>query len=424
MPARVCRRIVAFVLALAAVGGGVRADDWPQWRGPNRAGVWNQAGILPAIPPGGLKVRWRATIGVGFSTPVIARGCVYVTDSQLVRPKARERIRAFDEISGRPLWIHADDADYPAWAYKEESLLGPRATPIVADGKLYSIGIYGQIDCLDARNGRVVWQRDLHKEYGGQRLECTSSPLIEGNLLIVMVGARPDSYDKQTGKKIWSALDESATFSSPVVIAAAQTRQLIVWTIQSITSLDPSTGKVHWRQPLNTSGDFVVPTPVCHGDKLLIGGLMMLLDAKKPGASVLWPRSRATSARLLSNTSTALFRDGFVYSARSSGEFVCLKATTGEEVWKTDKIGDLRQGASVHITPNGDSVLLFTHQGDLIRARLTADGYQERGRAHLIEPTAVFSGKKYAWAPPSYANGAIFVRNDKELVCASLRAEP
>src|SRR5207244_12543485 len=117
-------------------------------------------------------------------------------------------------------------------------------------------------------------------------------------------------------------------------------------------------GKTYWRQRLLTSSDYTVSTPVFHKDRLLIGGLMFQLDRDKPAAKVLWPDSKAPSRRILSHTSTALFRGDHLYSAKSSGELICLEASTGKQVWQSANVTDLKNGASIHLTPNGDSVLL------------------------------------------------------------------
>ena len=132
----------------------VRADDWPQWRGPNRDGVWSETGILETFPPDGLKIRWRASVGIGFSSPVVADGRVYVTDSELAKPKARERVHAFDALSGKQLWSYAYDVNYPETAFDEKYPHGPISTPIVADGRIYTWGHAGILFCLDALKGR------------------------------------------------------------------------------------------------------------------------------------------------------------------------------------------------------------------------------------------------------------------------------
>src|SRR5436309_5554175 len=132
------RFILLALLCLPA--GPARAGDWPQWRGPDRDGVWSETGILESFPPGGLKPAWRAPIGEGFSSPVVAGGSVYVTDAELMRPHARERVHSFDEATGTPRWSYAYDVDYPDWAFDEKSKKGPVATPIVEDGRLYTLG--------------------------------------------------------------------------------------------------------------------------------------------------------------------------------------------------------------------------------------------------------------------------------------------
>jgi outer membrane protein assembly factor BamB len=112
-----------------------------------------------------------------------------------------------------------------------------------------------------------------------------------------------------------------------------------------------------------------------------------------------------------------------LFSAKSSGRLVCLDAKTGKEVWETDRVTDLKQGASIHLTPNGDSVLLYTDKGELIRAYLSSDGYKEINRTRLLEPTSSFAARKVAWPPPAFANRHVFVRNDQELLCFGLAAK-
>jgi outer membrane protein assembly factor BamB len=408
----------AVPLLLAAA---VRADDWPQWRGPNRDGVWRETFVRGAV-----KVRWRDPVGPGWSSPVVAGGRVYVTDSRLSRPRAEERVLCFDEATGKPLWAHAYAVSYPDWAFTPGQEAGPCATPIAEAGKVYALGSSGHVHCLDAGTGRLLWQRQLGKEYQVAVLSCRASPLIDGKLLVLFTGGKPGAcvvaLDKDSGKEAWRALDESVSNSSPLVITAGGRRQLVVWTGESVTSLDPGTGKAYWRLPLVTSNNDAVASPVFYGGLLLVGGLMLRLDPDKPAASVLWPKARAVSRRILSNTSTAALLGGHVYSARSSGELVCLEANTGKQVWATGKVTDLKGGASIHLTPQGDGFFLYTDRGELIRAKLTPRGYDELSRAALLRPAYPFAGRKVAWSPPAYANGHVFARSERELVCASLAA--
>ena len=231
------------------------------------------------------------------------------------------------------------------------------------------------------------------------------------------------AIDKDSGKTVWRALIDYAAMSSPVVVSAAGKRQLVVWSQHAVTSLDPATGEVYWREetrPVNQSS--AVSTPVAQGNKLLVGGLMMELDQNRPTATVLWPLVKSPARRNLSNTSTPLLRGDYIFSARTSGHFVCLQAATGNELWQTDTVTDLVSGASIHLTPNGENTFLYTDRGELILARLSGDGYREIGRDRLVAPTFAYQGKKFVWAPPAFANRCVFARSDEELVCASLAA--
>ncbi|OAI57981.1 hypothetical protein AYO49_01700 [Verrucomicrobiaceae bacterium SCGC AG-212-N21] len=403
------------------------ADDWPQFGGPHRNGVWNETGIMQTFPPEGLKVRWRAPVGCGLSSPVVAQGRVYLIDSELNKPKARERIHCWDEKTGQALWTHAYDVSYPEWGFDPASKAGPGSTPLVAEGKVFTIGATGQLLCLDAVKGTVLWERKLTTDYGLEEYSGnTPSLLIEGNLLILVIGGKPDAcvvaVEKHSGKEVWRALSDKWTYSSPIVISAGGQRQLIVWTPDAITSLNPATGETWWRELRTLSSDFAVAAPIVWEDLLLAGGLMFQLDPHKPGASVLWPEDTVRARRTLSQTSGPLLQGGYVYSHKSHGSLVCLDARSGKQVWEKEKLVDSKNGACIHLIPNGDCVWLFTEKGDLIRARLTPKNYEELGRAHLLNPTYPFSGRNVVWPPPAFANRHVFARNDEELICASMEA--
>lgn len=404
-----------------------RAEDWPQWRGPNRDGVYRETGLFETFPPEGLKQRWRVPVGWGFSSPVIANGRVFISDSQLNRPVVQERVLCFDEATGKQLWMYCHEANYPEWAFAPGQEPGPNATPVVADGKVYAPGPLGhRLFCLEAGTGALLWDTDLAEKY---QIEVTAaisaSPLIEGKLLILLIGGKPDAcvvvLDKDSGQEVWKSLDESAAHSSPIVVTAGAHRQLIVWTLQSVTGLNPATGIAYWREKFNAGGSSsVVSTPVFSGNRLLVNGLMLRLDAETPGVSLLWPTR--PQQRFLASTSTGLLLGDYLYCGEKSGLLVCRDANTGEQVWQTDKVTDSQYEAttSIHMTANGDSALLFNDRGELIRARLTPEGYHEISRVPLIEPTYSSSGRKVVWAAPAYANRHVFARNEKELICASL----
>jgi outer membrane protein assembly factor BamB len=412
-----------------AVPSDSRAEDWPQWLGPHRDGVWRETGLLQTLPTTGLRICWRAKVGFGYSGPVVSEGRVYVTDRQ-TNPKEIERVLCFAEETGQPLWTHTYPCDYRAIGYRS----GPRAAPTVHQGKVYTLGATGQLCCLDAATGTVVWKKNLAKDYAAKppRWGMSAAPLVEGDLLIVCAGGEPDAciiaFDKSTGAEKWKTLNDRPTYSAPIAITFAGKRQVIVWTGDAVTSLDPLSGQIYWRIPYKLRGGapIAVATPVLCDDLLLVvsfesGTKLLRLDRTKPAASVVWE----TKAQPTSLMGTPLFRDGHFYVADNYGEFQCFEAATGKLVWSTRKpTGETKWGESVHLTPNRDRVFLFNDRGQLILGKLSQAGYSEIGRVSLIEPTiGAKEERAVVWAHPAYANKHVFVRNDKELLRASLTAE-
>jgi len=298
---------------------------------------------------------------------------------------------------------------------------------MIVDGdRIYCVGANGHTHCLDVKTGKVVWEKNIGREYQVAEMSCRPSPLIDGNLLIVFTGAKPGAsllaLDKQTGKEVWKALDDLVSNSSPIIITAGGRKQLIAWSNASLASLDPATGQVFWREPMSTSGNDSAATPVFQGTRLLVSGLMVDVSADPPAANILWPEIRAPSKRVLSNTSTAMWRGDHIYTAKGYGDLVCLEAATGRQIWSTNSVTGSKNGASIHITPQGGGYFLFTDEGNLIRAQLSPGGYREISRAHLIDPTWPFGQTKFVYAPPAFANRHVFARNEGEVVCASLEA--
>ena len=420
-PARLVSLALLFVVMTA------QADDWPQWRGPNRDGVWRETGILESIPASGLDVRWRVKVGNGYSGPVVSQGRVFVND-HVFNPEV-ERVLCLDEATGKLLWTHSYPTDYKDMEYGN----GPRASPTVHDGKVYSLGTQGHLVCLDAAKGSLVWKKSLAEDFRGQipRYGASAAPLIVNDLLIVCAGGQPDAsvvgLDRKTGELRWKALPDRPAYSAPIVVNAGGAQQLIVWTADSIASLEPPTGKVLWQVPWKAVFDpaQMVASPVWHKDLLLFmgawsrGSKMLKLDSAKPAAAVLWE----TGAKPTTTISTPMFQDDdHFYAILGNGSLACLEAGSGKEVWSTREPTSGSFG-NAHLTPNGDRVFLFNHTGHLILARLTPKGYQEFGRCLLVEPTAGYRAQgPITWAHPAYASQCVFARNDRELVCASLAA--
>ncbi|MDB6053407.1 MAG: hypothetical protein JWN25_930 [Verrucomicrobiales bacterium] len=412
------------LFCIAIVIPSAMAADWPQFRGPHRDGRWDETGILQAFPPKGLKILWRHPVGGGFSSPVVAQGRAFVLDVELTQPTSRERLHCYDEKTGKELWLYSYEEHYSEWTFVPERGAGPTATPIVDQGRIYTVGANGYLHCLNVKNGKVIWEKNLWKEYTIEEMGCRPSPLIEGSLLIVFTGAKPGAtiraLDKETGKEVWKALDDHASNSSPIVITSGGRRQLIVWTDNSLVSMDPTTGHVYWRELMNTSNNDSAAAPVFAENRLLVSGLMMELAGDPPTVKFLWPEIRVPTKRILNNASTPLLAGEYIYSTKGYGELVCLEASTGRQLWATNSITKPKNGGSINITPQGNGYFLFTDEGNLIHAELSPTGYREISRSHLIDPTWPFSDNKYVYAPPAFANRRIVARSEAEVVCASL----
>jgi outer membrane protein assembly factor BamB len=423
--------IVATCLLEAALG-----EDWPEWRGKGRRGVWTESGILDKFPEKGLAVAWRTPIHAGFAGPAVASGRVFVTDfEKSAGSKGIERALCLDEKSGKILWTRQWDADYQGISYG----IGPRATPTVDGDRVYIVGGSGVLLCLESRTGNVVWKKDYVRDYGMQMPTwgITSAPLIDGERLITIVGGQPDAkvmaFDKLTGKEIWRALasDSEQGYCQPVIIAAGGIRQLIIWHPTAVASLDPATGKVRWQQPFRINMGMTLATPVLSGSSLLVSSFYngsMLLNLAGESASLVWrgkSDSEINTDGLHTVVNTPVIDGEYIYGICSYGQFRCLKLGTGERVWETMEVTkEKARWASGFIVRQGDRYFINNDRGELIIARLSPQNFQEISRTQLIKPTSNSGNRRELgavnWSHPAYANRSIIARNDEEILRASL----
>ena len=436
----------AFAMAQDPAG----KQDWPQWLGPQRDGIWRETAILETFPAGGPPIRWRTPIGAGYAGPAVANGKVYVTDRILdkgsknpANPFERgaipgsERVLCLNESDGKEVWKY----EYTC-PYKVSYPAGPRTTPLISAGKVYTLGTEGNLLCLDAEKGSIVWSHELKKDYNVETplWGFSASPLLDGQKLISLVGG-PESavvaFDKDSGKEIWKALKApqiGVGYCPPMIYEAGGVRQLIIWLPESLNSLDPETGKVYWSQPFVVKMGLTAPTPRKMGDLLLVtsfynGSMMMKLDPAKPEATLKWRGKGLNENKtdtLHSIICTPFLEDGYIYGVCSYGQLRCLKAETGERVWETYEAtgGKNERWANAFIIKNGDRFFLPNEKGDLIIAKLSPAGYKEISRAHLLEPDNTSPNRPVNWSHPAFANRCIYARNDSEIVCASLAAKP
>ncbi|HUY37056.1 MAG TPA: PQQ-binding-like beta-propeller repeat protein [Pirellulales bacterium] len=438
------RTVCAALFGLWAVSSIIptaMADDWPQWRGPNRDGVWRETGLLEKFPGPQIKLRWRAPISSGYSGPTVADGRVYVTD-RVIEPNPTERVHCFDWQSGEKLWSHEYNCPYKGVGYEA----GPRASVTIDDGRALALGAMGNLFCFDAAKGDVLWERDLNTQYKTRMpiWGIAASPLVEQGLVIVQIGGADGAclvaFDVKTGEERWRALDDAASYASPIMVEQAGRRVLVCWTGAHVVGLDPLSGQVHWQQPFQPTRMVIsIATPVSAGGRLFVssfydGSLMLRLKADELTAEQVWrrlgPDEKKTDA-LHSIISTPLLKGDCVYGVDSYGELRCLDANTGDRLWEslepmrgTGKPGPKIRWFTIHMVENADKVWMFNERGEMLITKLSPDGYEEISRARLIEPTTVQLNQRggVCWAHPAYAYRHVFARNDSELVAADLSA--
>ena len=425
----------------------VHADDWPQWLGPQRDGVWRETGIVEKLPTNGLKFRWRTLIGGGYSGPAVVNGRVYLMDRQLAAGAknpanafdrsaipGRERVLCLNETDGKILWQH--DYECP---YTVSYASGPRVTPAVADGKVFTLGSEGNLLCLDAEKGAILWSRDFKKEFGIKTpvWGFAGHPLVDGKKVICLAGGNGSvavAYDKDTGEERWRALTaKEPGYAPPMIYEFGGKRQLVIWHPEAVNALDPETGKVFWTYPLTPSvrSGMAIPSPRQVGDLLFLtsfynGSLLLRVGAGQP--TLVWQSKKVSEMDtdgLHSVMATPLIENGYIYSPCSYGQFRCLKLENGERLWETFEptSGKSARWGHAFIIKHDKRSFIFSEKGDLILARLTPEKYEELSRAHLLDPVSRDPGRPVVWSHPAFANKRVYARNDKEIVCVSLAAE-
>jgi outer membrane protein assembly factor BamB len=416
------------------------ADDWPQWMGPKRDNVWRETGLMESFPEGGPPVVWRIPIAGGYAGPAVAGGKVYVTDyatNENVRVDnfdrneftGSERVLCLDEATGEEIWRH----EYPV-KYSISYPAGPRCTPTVDGGKLYTLGAEGHLFCFDAITGSILWQKNLPQDYNTKTAlwGYAGHPLIDGQKLICVAGGAGShavAFNKNTGEEIWRALtSREQGYSPPTIIEAGGTRQLILVRIDAVTSVDPETGREYWSQPYEATSGSIIMSPALSGNFLFVGGfqdknLLIELDENKPAAETLWRDKRQHG---ISPINVQPFVDGrIMYGVDGSGRLYAVELPSGRRVWDTTKPISQRPANSgtafiVRQGDTGNRYWLFNDSGEVIIANLTPDGYEEVDRAKVIEPTNFAFGRDVVWCMPAFANKRMYVRNDKEIIAVDL----
>lgn len=413
-------RCLVSVLLLSSMS---LAGDWPQWRGPLRTGHVPPGTAVPQALPAEPHVVWRMPVGDGFASPVVAGGRVFHLEDQ----NQQEVVRAFDAATGRELWSKTLFS-----SHRDGFGIGPRCTPVVDDDRLYVQSAKGEFQCLNTADGALLWRKNFVQDFGAvytgekgkaagaSRHGATGSPLIDGENIIVQVGSAQGAsvvaFRKTDGELIWKSQNDQTAYAAPFLATLAGQRQLLAFTAEALISLSPADGQLLWRVPLNTALGRHVTTPTVWQDIAMVAshqvgmvGVRVRKEGEQLGATEVWTTKEAA----MNFTSPVVVGD-HVYGIGPNKNVICVAAASGEIAWEKSGViqtsADRAVGAFVVM---GANILLLTDSGELVMFAADPKEYREIGRTQV-------SGK--TWCNPAYAEGRLYLRDERELLCVDLVA--
>jgi len=406
------RRLMLVSTAFAlATGVPAAAVDWPQYLGPARNGTYDGPPLRESWPPSGPPVVWRRQVGEGFAGPVVVGNRVILFH----RVGDREVVESLEARTGTSQWQYG----YPT-TYRDDFGFdeGPRAAPVVADGVVYTFGAQGQLHAVDLERGTRLWSEDTTARFGVAKgfFGAGGSPLVEGGRVLVNIGGAKAgivAFDARSGKVLWTATDDAASYSSGVAATIGGRRLAIFLTREGLVGLDPADGRVQfqqrWRARMAASVNAATP--------LVIGDLIFVSAEYGPGAGVLRVEGTTlaplwASDEVLSNHyATSVHHDGHLYGYHGRQEFGpslrAVELRTGTVTWSEDTF---RAGS---VTLAGDRLVILRESGELLLAPASPQRFAPIARAQVLQGVV----RPY----PAIADGFLFARNENTLVCLDLR---
>jgi outer membrane protein assembly factor BamB len=415
---RFSSRFAQFVCCCVAAvcAAAVRADDWPQFLGPNRNGTSSETGLLQSLKSGSVKTLWQVPLGTGMSGIAIGGGRAFT----LFQTDAEQTAVALDAATGKQIWKTPVSP-----AYENSMGNGPRATPTVADERVFVYTGEGILCALNASDGKQLWSVNVPKSLGGQPSEygCSCSPLVIENLVIVQSGtdsAATAAWNVETGKLAWKSGGSNAGYSSPVAAKLAGRQQVLVFNAAGAAGLDPKSGDELWAYEFPTEFDCNTATPVVLSEsELLISAGenhgAVILQLKVSGATIVaeavW-ESLGKDSQLRAEWQTPVIHEGHLYALDNSGSagpitnLVCIRLSDRSTVWQKPRFGKSNLILA-------DGRLWFTSmKGEVILVEASPKAYQESGRIQVLQTTR---------QAPALANGLLYVRDDEQVICLDVR---
>ena len=403
--------VLLFVLSQCQMP--VTAQDWPQWRGPNRDGNITSF-AEPKAWPDQLKQKWQITVGIGYSSPVLVKQRIYL----LTRQGEQEVVSCSDFETGKQIWRDTYSAAYTMNAAATRHGKGPKSTPVFSAGKLCTLGISGILSCYDAENGKLRWRREFASQYSGTSplYGTATSPIVERGLLITHVGGHDSgaltAFDLETGKTVWSWNGDGPSYASPIIVDLGGTRQIVAQSQKYLIGVAVADGKLLWSIPFTTAWEQNIVTPVVFKQILIFSGLDKGVMAIKLGQS----GGKWTADKVWENSESSFYMSTPVLngnlllgmSHKNRGRFVALDAGTGKTLWATNG----REGDNAAVLTSGDKLLLLTSDAELIVAKASSTGFEPLRRYTVA--------KSPTWAHPVLAGKHILVKDAETLALWSV----
>jgi len=414
---RIFRSITCLLFAAAlAAAASLRAADeeWPQWRGPNRTGIV-AATAAPSEWPAELKKGWSAAVGEGYSSPVTADGRVFVHSRQ----DPEEVVSAIDLVSGKVIWEKKYPAPVEKNPYAKQMAKGPYSTPLVTEGRLYTLGTTGVLSAWNASDGSLVWREDFSASIDTSKLFCGTamSPVRTNQGIVVHVGddrgGTVTVFEPATGKEIWSKKIHGPGYASPIEINLHGTSQLVTMTTRSIVGLASDTGATLWEFPFDDEWNENIVTPIATGTGVIVSGVRQgtrALTLSNSGKAWTVKEAWHTPDVAMYMSSPVLVNGVlFGHSAKRKGQFVAVNPADGKIIWSTEG----RAGVSASVMAAGKHLVFLTTESELVVALLDRTAYKELQRYNVASSAT--------YAHPILLRDRLIVRDASHLTVWALR---
>ncbi len=428
--------VLMLSLSAPAPKGPGEAGDWPQWRGPNRDDVSKETGLLKTWPKDGPKLLWQTDkCGVGHGSPSVAAGRIYLMGGEDADKGANEFLVCLDAKDASEIWRKPLDTAEGTYIFGYGN--GPRGTPTVDGEKVYVLGAKGDLRCFAAKDGALVWGKNLVKDFGGSMEPKLSwgyseSVLIDGDRLLVTPGGPKGAVaclNKATGEPFWRSTDlkDFAGYSSIVINEVEGVKHYVQQTMDGVAGVGVD-GKLLWKQGDLNYKVAVIPTPILYKNYVFVssgyGAGCALIRLTKDGDGLKHEVVYKKNKYIVNHHGGVVRVGEHVYAYSEGGGFTCLEFTKSDTadgpkpVWQTRKEDKVEKGAVIYA--DGSLYLYGEESATVVKAAATPAGFKEEGRFTLPALGKLNNKKGKHWAHPVIANGKLYMRDNEMLMCFDL----